>query len=117
MDLPSTIGVIDGENPLILPSAHRERKHGEPHIPDEDILHVYRHGIQVDVNTTRIPPTHILVGTGCTGAVLYEIGVVERSWIPEATEHVIVHAMRARLNYEMLWVALQQREDGGHHGL
>ncbi|PLS24493.1 hypothetical protein Tam1G_1483 [Bifidobacterium imperatoris] len=110
MNLPSILVPIGGEDPLILPSAHREHKHGEPSIADADILHVYRHGIEVDVNTRRVPPTHVLVGTGTSGAILYEIGVIEREWIPGVHEHVIVHAMRARLTYEMKWLTLQYSE-------
>lgn len=107
MNLPSTLVTIDGEDPIIIPSAHRERKHGEPPISDADILHAYRHGIEVDVNSNRAPPTHILVGTGESGAVLYETGVIERSWLQGMREHIIVHAMRARLSYETKWLTLQ----------
>ena len=113
VDLPSRL--VD-EDPTILPSAHREKKHGEPPISDTDILHVYRYGIEIGVNTQRDPPTHIIVGTGTSGAVLYEIGVIERSWIPEMREHVIVHAMRARLTYEMIWMTLQY-SNGDHNGV
>ncbi|NEG88822.1 hypothetical protein [Bifidobacterium aerophilum] len=109
MNLPSILVPIGDEDPLIIPSAHREHKHGEPPISDDDILHAYRYGIEVDVNVSRTPPTHILVGTGRSGAVLYEIGVIERSWMPGITEHVIVHAMRARLSYETKWLTLQYR--------
>lgn len=115
MGLPSRFVYIDGEDPVILPSAHRESKHGEPPIADSDILHVYRHGIEVAVNDRRIPPTHVLVGTGASGAVLYEIGVIERQWIPGMDEHVIVHAMRARLSYEMKWLLLLQYHEGDGH--
>lgn len=58
MNLPSILASIADEDPLIIPSAHREHKHGEPPISDDDILHVYRYGIEVDVNISRIPPTH-----------------------------------------------------------
>ena len=56
------------------------------------------------------PPTHVLVGTGASGAILYEIGVIEREWIPGTYEHVIVHAMRARLTYEMKWLTMQYQD-------
>ncbi|MCX2191285.1 hypothetical protein, partial [Bifidobacterium longum] len=110
MDLPSILAPISGEDPLILPSAHRERKHGEQPIADSDILHVYRYGIEADINVLRFPPTHVLVGTGASGAILYEIGVIEREWIPGTYEHVIVHAMRARLTYEMKWLTMQYQD-------
>ena len=110
MDLPRILAPISGEDPLILPSAHRERKHGEQPIADSDILHVYRYGIEVDINVLRFPPTHVLVGTGASGAILYEIGVIEREWIPGTYEHVIVHAMRARLTYEMKWLTMQYQD-------
>ena len=110
MDLPSILAPISGEDPLILPSAHRKRKHGEQPIADSDILHVYRYGIEADINVLRFPPTHVLVGTGASGAILYEIGVIEREWIPGTYEHVIVHAMRARLTYEMKWLTMQYQD-------
>ncbi|TPF92457.1 hypothetical protein [Bifidobacterium sp. UTBIF-78] len=110
MNLPSRLVPIDDGDPLIIPSAHREHKHGEPPIADSDILHVYRYGIEVDINNKRVPPTHVLIGTGASGAVLYEIGVIEREWVPGVHEHIIVHAMRARLTYEMKWMTMQYRK-------
>ena len=68
------------------------------------------HGIEADINVLRFPPTHVLVGTGASGAILYEIGVIEREWIPGTYEHVIVHAMRARLTYEMKWLTMQYQD-------
>ena len=36
--------------------------------------------------------------------------VIEREWIPGTYEHVIVHAMRARLTYEMKWLTMQYQD-------
>ena len=52
-------------------------------------------------------PLMCLSGLERLGAILYEIGVIEREWIPGTYEHVIVHAMRARLTYEMKWLTMQ----------
>lgn len=90
--------------PVILPSAHRERKHREKPIADADILHAYRNGIQIAINKTRIPHTYILVGPGASGVTLLELGVVIRTWLPNTPEVLIVHAMRARYSYEMQWM-------------
>lgn len=44
----------------------------------------------------------------CSIAVLSR--VIEREWIPGTYEHVIVHAMRARLTYEMKWLTMQYQD-------
>lgn len=109
MDLASILASC--ADPVILPSAHRERQHSERPISDADILHAYRNGIQVAVNTGRNPHTYILVGPGTSGVCLYEVGVMLRSWTPGTYDVYIVHAMRARYSYEMQWMTRRYQGD------
>jgi hypothetical protein len=90
---------MDEDEPIIVPSAHREDKHGEPPIADADIRHAYVQGTPVTMNLGRHPPTYVLVGPGRDGATLYEIGYFKARDPPLWGRILIVHAMRARKNY------------------
>lgn len=92
--------------PIILPSAHRERKHREQPFSDDDVLHAFRHGSIIDINEQRDPPTIIAVGPGETGT-LFEVGFIVRQWLPQHYDIYIVHAMHARLGYEMRWLTMR----------
>jgi hypothetical protein len=77
---------VDDE-PLILASAKSHE------VSDEDILNAYSFALGYYVDESGERPLVMFVGTGGSGVVLYEIGVVERE---DYDATCIVHAMEAR---------------------
>lgn len=94
------------DEPIILKSAckaHVVAGRHDPPVAEEDILHAYLFGEDVAANTTRTPPTYIVVGPGTEVTHLYEIGFFEAPDGPYAGRTLICHAMTARPAYERLF--------------